>query len=92
MNLKISKARIRRFGEGVFVTKIAPTELTKELLSNNYLGSSKYLHKTQCAFALPKNDFRVVKIRDRFEPSRDIGRIDSSIDLRLTNFYLIVRQ
>lgn len=91
MCIRTSQARVRRFGTGVFLTTMSPSNSTAELLENNYQGNTKYRNNTQCAFALPKSDFSVVKVHDPRDPKRDIWRINTSVELSHTDFYLITR-
>ena len=84
-------ARVKKFGRGVFLTELSPDLSTDRILGNNYQGNNKYRSKTQCAFALPKADFNVHRIYDPRDPKRDLWRIDTEVDLKKTEFYLINR-
>ena len=89
--IKVSQARIPKFGTGVFLTDLDPTSSTHELLVNNYNGNYKYQSKTQCAFALPRNYLKLVKLYDRINAPRSVYRSDESIRLEKLKFYLVLR-
>ena len=91
MRLRAKEARIIRFGRGVFMTKIAPCSETDLLLTNNYIGNPKYLHRLECAFAIKTSSMIFRKLNDKFYPSRDIWKSDRDIDLNQCEFYLIDR-
>ena len=95
MRIEPSRGRIPQFGTGVFVTSMSPSHSTTDLLNNNYRGNSRYLQKTQCAFALPKRNFTVVRLDELTRSGRlerSVGRIDSPVDLNNTDFYLVIRE
>ena len=92
MKLKATHARITHFGYGVFFTKLEPSLETYDLLENNYRGNEKYLNKLECAFAFKADSFKkLIKIRDRFHPIRDIWKSSHDIDLFKCTFFLIFR-
>jgi hypothetical protein len=93
MKLYATNARIKRFGSGVFLTKLAPCVDEDQLLVNNYIHKSHvYRTKLECAFAI-KSTFLVKfkRLKDKFNPERDIWRFDGDIDLTKCEFHLIHR-
>ena len=86
--IHVSKARLKKFGRGVFMTVLKPSESTAELLSNNYRGNAKFTRKTECAFAIPKRALNPTKL---YDPCRDVWRNDTPIDLTSTDYCLILR-
>ena len=93
LKIKITNSRIVRFGAGVFLTKMPPCVDEDELLANNYIHkSAHYRTKLEYVFAIKPN--YLMKFRqliDKFDPSRDIWKCDTDIDLNKCEFYLIKR-
>ena len=89
--INVSQARIQHFGTGVFLTELDPTATTHEIIVNNYNGSYKHVHKTECAFALPRNALKMTKLSDPLHPSRNVFRTDNPIYLDQLRYYLVSR-
>ena len=89
--IRMSTARIPRFGTGVFSTMLDPDSSTCAIISNNYRGNYKYSRNAECAFALEKRSVNYTKITDRWDPKRDLYRIDHHGHLENINYYLILR-
>jgi hypothetical protein len=92
MRINITTARIRKFGTGVFMTKMDPTESVSQLLHNIYLNNQKYESRLECAFAINMYDIDAIEFKDPMYPSRDLWRTNSSIHLNGKHFFLVIRQ
>jgi hypothetical protein len=91
MQINAGQARIKRFGFGVFMTRIDPCKDDKFLLFNNYLDNPKYQSRLECAFAISFDCIYAKKITDHFYPQRDLWRCNFNVDLKDKKFYLIIR-
>jgi hypothetical protein len=73
------------------MTVMSPTEDDNDLIQNNYQGNNKYFVKTECAFAFRKHHINACKIRDPWDPSRDLWRKNGDIDLTEVDYFVIMR-
>ena len=89
--IKVSSARVPRFGTGVFLTDLEPTLNTHDIIENNWTGSYNHYEKTQCAFALPRNELKIIRLRDPLSSSRNVYRSDEAIYLDGMRYYLVMR-
>jgi hypothetical protein len=92
-----TRARIKKFGTGVFMTSVQPFEEYSVLLENIYLGNPKYSSRLECAFAINKyicNQINAHQFTDPMYPSRDLWICEDDIELHSTHnvFYLIIRE
>ena len=90
--LRISQARIHKFGTGVFMTKFNPKKSDNELIVNNYRGNWKYAAKLHCAFAFDSELLKANKFIDNWYIGRDLWRYDYDICLDYKEFTLILRK
>ncbi len=92
MKIKVTEARIKKFGTGVFMTKMEPIEAESTLLHNIYLGNPKYESRLECAFAIHKHHSRAYEFNDPMYPRRDLWKSNNDIHLNEDNFVLVIRK
>ena len=86
-----SEARIKKFGFGVFMTKMCkPENRDDKIRFNNYNTKvDRHDAKLQCAFAFRKDSIKLNKIA-RIE--RDVWRFDGDLNLNKCDYILILRK
>jgi hypothetical protein len=90
--IRTTAARVRRFGTGVFMTVMSPTESDNVLLENNYQGNPQlHMSKLEVAFAVRKTAIDAKRIIDPRDSARDLWRHDYEIDLRNVDYFMINR-
>lgn len=92
MVIRKTEARIKRFGTGVFMTKMEPIVDKSTLLYNIYLGNPKYESRLECAFAVKKDHIRAREFNDPKYPSRNLWKSNDDIYLNDNNFTLVFRE
>ena len=83
---------VPKFGKGVFLTTLPPTECDQRLIENNYLlMSDKHKPKIKCAFAFYRKDLKKLqRIYENYH--RNVYKNEDDINLNNYRFELIFRK